>query len=184
MATTPKVLTYEEWLKMPEVADGIEEVVNGEVRIMPPNKAFHGDVVDNLYDIIRPQVDAKKMRVRISNFGLVIRRDPLTTRVPDLAIFLRATMVEVDGYFHSAPELLVEVLSPGNTRAEIQEKILDYESISAPELWILSPEAASVEIMQLGPGGRLETVNLLNIGQIRPKLFPQVVVDVAAIWPR
>ena len=31
MATTPKTLTYEEWLALPEV-EGVEEVVNGEIR--------------------------------------------------------------------------------------------------------------------------------------------------------
>ena len=38
MATTPKIVTYEEWLAFPAVEDAIEEVVNGEIRIMPPNK--------------------------------------------------------------------------------------------------------------------------------------------------
>ena len=37
MATTSKLLTYEEWLKMPE-AEGVEEVVNGEIQRMPPIK--------------------------------------------------------------------------------------------------------------------------------------------------
>jgi len=38
MATTTRTVTYEEWLNMPVVEDAIEEVVNGEVRLMPPNK--------------------------------------------------------------------------------------------------------------------------------------------------
>ena len=33
--TKSKTVTYEEWLRMPEVTDAIEEVVNGEIRIMP-----------------------------------------------------------------------------------------------------------------------------------------------------
>ena len=32
----PQTVTYEEWLRMPEVTDAIEEVVDGEIRIMPP----------------------------------------------------------------------------------------------------------------------------------------------------
>ena len=37
MASLPQstTVTYEEWLRMPEVQDAIEEVVNGEIRIMP-----------------------------------------------------------------------------------------------------------------------------------------------------
>jgi len=34
MATTTRTVTYEEWLNMPMVDDAIEEVVNGEIRIV------------------------------------------------------------------------------------------------------------------------------------------------------
>src|ERR1700675_2228098 len=117
MATTPKVITYEEWLKMPE-AEGVEEVVQGEIRKMPPNKIIHADVVENLSDLLKAQLDRKTVQVRVSTFGLVIRRDPVTTRVPDIAVFIRKNVVEQDGYIHSAPEVIREELSPANTRAE------------------------------------------------------------------
>ena len=41
MPTTPKLLSYEEWLEIPEVGDAIEEVVNGEITIKPRNKWNH-----------------------------------------------------------------------------------------------------------------------------------------------
>lgn len=36
MASLPnsKTVTYDEWLRKPEVSDAIEEVVNGEIRII------------------------------------------------------------------------------------------------------------------------------------------------------
>ena len=36
---------------MPEVSDAIEEVVNGEIRIMPPPKWNHTQIVQSLYDL-------------------------------------------------------------------------------------------------------------------------------------
>lgn len=168
---------------MPEVQDGIEEVVDGEVRIMPPNRLTNAYTVEELAEIFRSQLDRKQVWVAITVFGLVIRKEPLTTRVPDLAVFVRANIVEIDEYIHSAPELVVEVLSPGNTRAEQARKIRDYETLGVPELWVLSPEARSVEIMHLSADGRLETVTIVNQGQICPKLFPNVSVDVVSIWP-
>lgn len=167
---------------MPEV-DGIEEVVDGEVRTMPPNRFEHAVIVERLAKLLRSQFDDAVVLVVTSVFGLVIRKAPLTTRVPDVAVFVLSNIVEIDGYIHSAPELVVEVLSPGNTRNERVRKIRDYESLGVPELWVQSPEARSVEIMQLSPGRRLETVNLVNQGQVRPKLFPNAAVDVASIWP-
>jgi Uma2 family endonuclease len=90
--------------------------------------------------------------------------------------------VEIDGYVHCAPELAVEVLSPSNDRLERMEKLLDYESIGVPEVWVLSPEARTIEVMLL-EDEKLLTRSLLREGQLRPKLFPEVVVDVASVWP-
>ena len=183
MATTPKVITYEEWVKIPE-AEGIEEVVQGEIRKMPPDKIIHADVVENLADLLKAaQVDRKTVQVRVSTFGLVIRRDPVTTRVPDIAVFIRKSVVEQDGYIHSAPEVVVEVLSTANTRAERTEKLTDYESLGIPEFWVVSPEAQTVEVLQLKEG-RLSTAVLLREGQLRPSQFPGAAIDIASIWPR
>ena len=182
MATTPKLLTYEEWLEMSEV-EGVEEVVNGEIRRMPPNKLIHADVVENLADLLRASVDGQSTRVRTSVFGLVIRREPITARVPDIAVFVKKNVIAQDGYIHSAPELIVEVLSPGNTRTERSEKLKDYESIGVPEVWIVSPEAETVEVLQL-VDGKLKTTSILREGRLRPKHFPEAAVDIPSIWPR
>jgi Uma2 family endonuclease len=182
MATTSKILTYEEWLTLPEV-EGVEEVVNGEIVKMPPNKVIHADIVENLADLLKAQVDRGTVRVRVSTFGLVIRKEPLTTRVPDIAVFIRGNVVERDGYIHSAPELIVEVLSPANTRSERSDKLRDYESIGVPEVWVVSPEAQTVEVLLL-QDGRLATTSLLREGQLKPRRFPKASVDIAAIWPK
>src|SRR5580704_8820877 len=125
MASVPnvKTVTYEDWLRMPEVEDATEEVVNGEIRIMPPPKLNHSDIIDAVHRQIYLQVNWDTVSVKISQVGLIIRRAPLTSRVPDLAVFERSTMVEEDGYIHSAPQLVVEVLSPANTRPLVEEKL-------------------------------------------------------------
>jgi len=181
MATTSKVLTYEEWLTLPEV-EGVEEVVNGVIVTMPPNKVIHADIVENLADLLKAQVDRRTVQVRVSTFGLVIRRNPLTTRVPDIAVFIRSNVIAEDGYIHSAPELVLEVLSPANTRPE-PAKLQDYESLGVPEVWVVSPEAQTAEVLLL-QDGRLTTTALLREGQLKPTRFPEVSVDIAAIWPK
>lgn len=94
MATTSKTLTYEEWLTLPEV-EGVEEVVNGEIRKMPPNKIIHADIIENFADLLKAQVDRRTVLVRVSTFGMVIRKGPpLTTRVPDIAVFIRKNVAE------------------------------------------------------------------------------------------
>ena len=88
-----------------------------------------------------------------------------------------------DDYIEGAPELVVEVLSPANTRAERAEKLKDYESLGVPEVWVVSPEARSVEVLSLRDG-RLSTTALLREGQIKPAHLPGVTIDIDAIWPK
>ena len=182
MATTSKLLTYEEWLKLPE-AEGVEELVNGEIRTMPPNKVIYADTVENLADLLKAQFDRRIVQVRVSTFGLVIRHNPLTTRVPDIAVFIRANVVEQDGYIHSPPELVVEVLSPANTRAERTEELKDYESLAVPEVWVVSPEARTVEVLLLHQG-QLTTTAILREGKLIPARFSEASIDIESIWPK
>jgi Uma2 family endonuclease len=182
MATTPKTLTYAEWLQLPET-EGIEEVVKGEIRKMPPNKWKHTRIVELLARQFWARLDPESTYVTTSVFGLVIRKDPLAMRAPDLALFHADRVVEQDGYIHSAPELIVEVLSPSNTRAEREEKLADYASLGVPEVWVVSPEAQTVEVLTL-QDGRLVTTSLLRGGELTPMRFPEARIDIAAIWPK
>ena len=184
MASLPhsKTVTYEEWLRMPEVRDAIEEVVNGEIRIMAEPKWNHTEIIQNLYDLIRPQVNKREVKVVIAQFNLVIRRAPLTTRVPDLAVFQASTMIERDGHIHSAPQLAVEVRSPSNTRRERAEKLADYASLGVPEVWAFSPDDRTVEVLYL-EDSRFRRQALLTEGVLRPEHFPNVEVPISEIWP-
>jgi len=182
MGIISKPLTYEEWLNMPEVEDAIEEVVDGEIRIMPPPKWVHLLVTEQLRDLLRERFNPQTTIVVTSAFGLVIQRDPLTCRVPDLAVFYKNEIVEQDGYIHSAPALIVEVLSPSNTRRKIAEKIEHYQSISVPEVWVMSPEARTVEVLLL-QSEVLRTVQVATEGQLTPARFPGVSINIKSIWP-
>ena len=184
MASLPnaKTVTYEEWLRMPEVSEATEEVVNGEIRIMPAPKWNHSEIVDNLFDLLNQQVDRRQVKVKVSQFGLIVRKAPLTSRVPDLAVFERSTIVEHDGYIHSAPQLIVEVLSPANTRVEREEKLFDYAELGVSEVWVIAPEGRTVEVLYL-EGARLLRAAILAEGTLQPRHFPGVEIDVAAIWP-
>ena len=185
MASLPssKTVTYEEWLRMPEVTDEIEEVVNGEIRLMPPAKAKHALTIERIRRALYSQLDPDRIYILTGSFGLIIRKQPLTSRIPDLAVFEMSSMVERDGYFHSAPQLVVEVLSPSNTRREREEKLGDYAALGVPEVWVVSPEARTVEILYLENGYLRGSAPILAEGLLKPRSFPSVQVDITGIWP-
>ena len=72
----------------------------------------HAEVIASLTEAFHRQLDRTRVQFIGSTFGLVIRKEPLTCRSPDIAVFERATIVNEDGYIHSAPQLVIEVLSP------------------------------------------------------------------------
>jgi Uma2 family endonuclease len=184
MATVPnpKIVTYEEWLEMPVVEDRIEEVVDGQIILMPPAKTPHLYIIDWLIDEFKRQLDRKLYGVFTGSFGLVIREKPLTCRNPDVVVFERATVVEKDGYFRSPPQLAIEVLSPSETRRLTARKLEDYASIGVPEVWVFGPQTQTVEILYLD-SGRLVTSAILRDGVLKPRAFPHVQVDIATVWP-
>jgi Uma2 family endonuclease len=183
MATTvAQNLTYEKWLELPPVEDGTDEVVNGELRFMPPTHYPHAEIIQNLIDAVVGQIDKKHVRMLGSNLGLMISRDPLTCRSPDLIMFWRERMVMKDGLYWAAPGLVIEVLSPAENRRRKEEKLADYAAIGVPEVWLVSPEAETVEVRLL-TAGKLERTAILAEGDLQPTQFPGVAVSVPAIFP-
>jgi Uma2 family endonuclease len=184
MASLPhsRTVTYEEWLQMPVVSDVIEEVVDGEIRIMPPNKLNHALIVENVRDALVAQLERREFLVLVANFGLIIRKSPLTSRVPDLAVFRRSTIVERDGYIHSAPQLIVEVLSPANRLRNREELRQHYSAIGLAEFWVVSPGDRTIEVFYL-ESGQLCASAVLSDGMLKPREFPHVQIDIARIWP-
>ena len=181
MATVSKTLTYEEWLQLPPVEDGTDEVVKGELRVMPAPHYPHADIIQSLIAEFLPQCDRQKVTILGSAFSLMISREPLTSRSPDLALYWRERDVIQDGLRWAPPDLIVEVLSPSENRRRKEEKLEDYASIGVPEVWLISPEAETIEVRLL-KNGKLERVAILAEGVAQPTQFPDVAVRVADIF--
>ena len=58
------MITYEDSLTMPE--NRFEEIVHGESRIMPPPNPKHADLIDELLNILRDQINRREYRVTSS----------------------------------------------------------------------------------------------------------------------
>ena len=178
----PKRVTYEEWLQMPEVDDAIEEVIDGEVILMPPAKMRHARIIKKLSKALFLQLDTDVYDVLTGSFGVVISERPLTCRTPDLAVSEVRSSIEKDGYLRSAPQLIVEALSPSETRRVNDRKLRDYASIGTPEVWVINPSDRAVEVFHL-ENGVLERSAILTAGVLKPRAFPHVEIDIAQIWP-
>lgn len=174
------ILTYDEWLSAPNPPCGTDEIVRGELRLVPVRLYPHAEVIADFLHCFR---DAPEEIAEFgSGIGLMISREPLTCRTPDGVVYWRKTMVVRDGLHWSPPELIVEVLSSAEPLARKMEKLADYASIGVPEVWIISPEAATVEVHLLRDG-KLERTAILAEGVLSPSQFPQVSIDIPVLFP-
>src|SRR5436305_12707645 len=86
MSVSTKLITYEDSLTMPE--NSLEEIVNGESRVMPPATDKHAYLLRELTKILESQLSSAYV-VLGAEIGVGIRRSPaLTYRIPDRTVFL------------------------------------------------------------------------------------------------
>src|SRR5260370_38424275 len=114
MATTDKLMTADELLRLPD--DGQRhELVAGELRTMALNGGEHGRVAMNLGTPLGQYVHTHHLgRIYAAGTGFQLTVGPDTVRAPDVA-FVRQERVlavgRVTGYLPGPPDLAAEVLS-------------------------------------------------------------------------
>jgi len=125
MSTVVQSITAVELLNMPD--DGFRyELIRGELKKMPPPGHVHGRVAMKFGWRLAQHVETKNLgNVYAAETGFLLETDPDTVRAPDCAFVSRdrlAAIGDVEGYLPGAPDLAVEVISPGDTYTEVEEK--------------------------------------------------------------
>lgn len=175
-ANTVHLLSYEEALELPE--DKLSEIVNGEVRALPPPNNSHLFLIETLADILRPHLNATGFRVTISAYGQGIRKQPVFTyRSPDLGVY-RASDLKKDQYVWAVPELLVECLSPSNRKGNVNALMRDYAEAGAPEVWLIYPEDRKIVRWNFVERFHDDVIG----GTLAPFRFPEARVPLQALW--
>ncbi len=156
MSTVTRKLTFEDWLSLPETKQRYE-IVDG-VMIVPPGPSVdHHGIMLNVFTQLRGfVVDRGLGLVFTAPLDVLVQHDSLRVRQPDV-LYLNAERTGIRErsdykgmiFLERPPDLVVEVLSPSNTRSEMRNKLRDYQQIGAYECWLVSPEAETVEVINL-----------------------------------
>jgi Uma2 family endonuclease len=141
--------TAEELLRMPD--DGFRyELVRGELRKMPPAGSEHGVIAMDIGVSLGNHVKANRLgRVYAAETGFLLASDPDTVRAPDVAFVSRERVEEagrVAGYWPGAPDLVVEVVSPNDTHAQVTEKALAWLEAGCRMVLVADPERRVVTV--------------------------------------
>ena len=114
---------------------------------------------------------------------LVIRRD--RGRVPDVICFSRGQRFEIEGVIRTAPEVVIEIISPRprDARRDRVDKVADYAEMGVKQYWLVDPKLRTFEIFQLGAKRKYTLVAASSSGKLRriPTL-PGLVIDLDDLW--
>lgn len=148
MATTT-LMTADEFLLMP-TDNQRHELIQGEVRSMPPAGGRHGQI--GMEVAIPLGVAVKEQRlgvVFLAETGFRIARDPDTVRTPDVS-FLRAerwaAIERPQAFIEGPPDLAVEIVSPSDSAEEVHEKALSWLDAGVRLLWVVHPHGRTVTV--------------------------------------
>jgi Uma2 family endonuclease len=140
--------TYEDLLALPE--DGKRyEIIEGVLHEMPAPNLDHAAVIMNLIlYVFAPLVKSLGLRIFTAPVDVFLTAgNPVQ---PDLVILLpeHLHLCSKRG-IEGPPLLVVEVLSPSNPEHDRLVKRAIYARAGVPEYWIVSPEAAVIEVLAL-----------------------------------
>jgi Uma2 family endonuclease len=113
-----------------------------------------------------------------------IKKGKYTTVVqPDLSVFCDLEKLDQRGA-QGAPDLVVEILSPGNSRRDMKDKFEVYELAGVREYWIFHPIDSFVLPYLLNEEGKF--VGLPSVHSpdtLISRIFPELSFSLGGIFP-
>ena len=149
MSMVQTLMTADELLAMPE--DGYRyELLKGELKRMPPTGGEHGTTVMFVsIPLGRFILENGLGAVFGAETGFKIAVHPDTVRAPDFAYVSRERIPESGipkGYWIGAPDLAVEVVSPGDIYGEVEEKVIEWLDAGTRMVVVVNPRRRTVTV--------------------------------------
>jgi Uma2 family endonuclease len=148
--STTTIVTADELLALPTGKGKRYELVAGELRVMSPAGWRHGEVASNVAALLGPYIRMHNLgRGFAAETGFLLKRKPDTVRAPDFAFISKANLPAsdpIEAFWPGAPDLAVEVVSPGDTTGEVAEKVEEWLAAGCAAVWVVDPIPQMVKI--------------------------------------
>jgi Uma2 family endonuclease len=148
------------------------ELVEGQLRVMPPAGFEHGRVASTANRLLGTHVHASGIGVTLgAETGFVLASDPDTVRAPDVAFVTRANADAVGRtvkFWPSAPDFAVEVVSPGDSFGEVESKALGWLAAGTTAILVLDPARRSASVYRASGDVRVHTDGELELSDAVP----------------
>jgi Uma2 family endonuclease len=150
-------MTVKEFMELPE-SNLPTELMDGELIMSPTPKPNHQTTVGSAHFYLKKTARHGQWFVA----PLDVHFDKVNIVQPDIfwvsGAESKCQISPEDGYHHGAPDLVIEVLSPGTEGKDRGKKFNLYQRYGVREYWLVNIEAKLVEVF------RLENEKFLRVG--------------------
>lgn len=144
-AADPLLITVKEYQKLPERNDVVQELHWGQVVTLTRPKMGHTKLQYRLVELLRPIAEPAFVVTSEFPFRALPEYDLRTADVAMISLN-RWDSADIEDNLHGSPELVIEVLSPSNTKAEIREKAALCLSTGGEEFWAADVRSQAITV--------------------------------------
>lgn len=131
--------------------DARVEVIEGELAEMSPVGMLHHLIAGNIYDLLKVFITANSLGYVFFDGLLYLMHSEAASLkdsfVPDVSFIRKANLItgwDITRPYPGAPDLAVEVISPGDDAGKVQAKLRAYLDKGTAEVWIVYPNTREV----------------------------------------
>lgn len=143
--------TYDQFVELPD--DGKRyEIANGVLLLAPSSSGPHQETVGEVHFHLRSHVKLPGLGV-VNQAPFVVELSSKDVYQPDVFVVMNAHLDRMqEKKVVGAPDLVVEVASPGTAAFDRLTKYDTYEDTGVPEYWIVNLDRQTVEVFVLVDG--------------------------------
>jgi Uma2 family endonuclease len=179
-----KIYTYLDYLKW-TFTDRVELIKGKIVKMSPAPGSIHQTVIGDLYYMFRTFFHLQSCNLFIAPFDVRFPsaegKNIHTVVQPDLCVVCDGNKIDKRGCA-GVPDLMLEIVSPGNTRHDVDTKFLLYQEAGVLEYWIVYPAEKLIQIYCLEEGEYIGLRPFTNGMVARGKLFPQLEINLDEVF--
>jgi Uma2 family endonuclease len=149
------------------------ELIKGKIfKMTPAPNLYHQDISGVVFTEIFIYLKGKPCKTYAAPFDVRLPRKAdnvneqniYTVVQPDICVICDISKLDKQGC-KGAPDIIIEILSPGNNQKELRNKYEVYEESGVKEYWIISPQDESFLKYTLVEG-HYQPSRLMTIGDI------------------
>ncbi|MBU1487598.1 Uma2 family endonuclease [bacterium] len=154
MATDSKIkFTYKDYQSLPASFDKQYEILGGDLVMVPAPVPYHQRVSRNLEFLLWDFVKKNELgEIFYAPIDVLLGNETIVQ--PDICFITKKRLSIIKKkLIKGAPDLVVEVFSPGTARIDTGIKETLYARHKVKEYWKVDPEAETIETLKLGEAG-------------------------------